>query len=78
MDADVEDDLHQDRCAGEVDQVERELDRCLARPGEGDARTDDDAQQVLARVEREEADDGRKLAQREGVLLAFEVDVNDL
>ena len=62
----------------EVAEVERELQRRLAEVDEGGARPDQDRQEVLVRREQEETDDGRELAQREGVRLAPEVDVDDL
>ena len=62
----------------EVRQVEGELQRRLAVHDEGGSRAEEHREEVVARREQEEPDDGRELAQREGVRLAPEVDVDDL
>ena len=62
----------------EVGQVERQLERRLAVDEERGPGPEQHRQEVVAGRQQEEADDGRELAQRERVLLAPEVDVDDL
>jgi hypothetical protein len=75
----VEDRQRQRRGGREVAQVEHDLDRGLTRADdERHARAAQDRDQVLVGRQQEEPDDGRELAQRERVLLAAKVDVDDL
>ncbi len=75
----VEDDQGHGRDEREVGEVERDLhDRLASGHEQGDGRPDEDGQQVLVRRHEEQAEDGRDLAQGEGVRLAPEVDDDDL
>jgi hypothetical protein len=62
----------------EVGQVERQLERRLAVDEQRGAGPHQHGQEVVVRGEQEIADDGGELAQRERVLLAPEMDVDDL
>ncbi len=75
----VEDRELDDRDQGEVREVEDELlDPLPSADQERDARADEQRQHVVEWRQEEEADDGGEFAQREGVGLAPEVDLDDL
>ena len=74
----MEDDEGRGRAEAEVDEVERELQRRLAGIGERDGRAEEHRQDIVVRRQEEQAEDRRKLAEREAVLLTPEVDVDDL